>query len=56
MSPTEIGIIGTVLLMVLLMAGAPVGFSLFFIGFGGFALVGGLSGAISSLFIIPLQL
>ena len=56
MSPTEIGIIGIIILLVLLLAGTPVGFTLFFIGFFGFAWVGGFSGAFGNLFIIPFNM
>jgi C4-dicarboxylate transporter, DctM subunit len=48
-----IGTIGTILLIVMLLLGTQIGFTLFIIGFAGYALVGGLNGAIGNLFIIP---
>jgi len=48
-----IGTIGTIILIVLLLLGTQIGFTLFIVGFAGYALVGGLSGAIGNLFIIP---
>lgn len=53
MSGTVIGIIGTFILIALLLLGAQIGFALFAVGFVGFALIGGLGGAIGNLFIIP---
>ncbi len=53
MSQTEIGVIGTLILVALLMLGTQVGFTMFIVGFIGFGLVGGWVGAIGSLTIVP---
>ncbi len=53
MSQTEIGFIGIVIMLVLLMLGAQIGFVLVLIGFAGYAAVGGLSGALNNLAIVP---
>ena len=53
MGQTEIGFIGIVVLMVLLLMGVHVGFGLVLIGFAGFAAIGGLGAAIANLAILP---
>jgi C4-dicarboxylate transporter, DctM subunit len=53
MTGTEIGIIGTVILLLLLCLGAHIGFSLILVGFFGFAAIGGINGAIGNLFVVP---
>lgn len=53
MTGTEIGIIGTVVLLLLLCLGAHIGFSLILVGFFGFAAIGGINGAIGNLFVVP---
>ncbi len=53
MSQTEIGLIGIVIMLVLLMLGCYIGFTLIIVGFAGYAIVGGLPGAINNLAIIP---
>ena len=55
MSQTEIGIIGTVILIALLMLGSQVGFTMFLVGFVGYGLIGGWTGAIGNLHIIPFE-
>ena len=53
MSQTEIGLIGIVILIVLLMMGVHVGFCLIIVGFAGYAIIGGLDAAISNMAILP---
>jgi C4-dicarboxylate transporter, DctM subunit len=53
MSHTEIGIIGIAIMLVLLMLGGQIGFVLLLTGFIGYGWVGGWSGAIGNLSIIP---
>jgi TRAP-type mannitol/chloroaromatic compound transport system permease large subunit len=53
MGQTEIGIIGVVVLLVLLMLGTHIGFTLVLVGFVGYAAVGGLQGAINNLGLVP---
>ncbi len=53
MGQTEVGFIGIIVLMVLLLMGVHIGFGLVLIGFLGFAAIGGLSAAISNLAILP---
>src|SRR5512136_345965 len=53
MSGTEIGIIGTVVLLLLLCLGTHIGFTLILVGFVGFAVIGGINGAIGNLFVVP---
>ncbi len=42
MSQTEIGLIGIVIMLILLMLGTQIGFTLILVGFVGYAVVGGL--------------
>ena len=53
MSQTEIGIIGMLVLIFLLLMGAHVGFALIIVGFAGYAIIGGLDAAISNMAILP---
>lgn len=53
MSHTEIGFIGIVIMLILLMLGTQIGFVLILTGFVGYAVIGGLNGAIDNLAIIP---
>jgi C4-dicarboxylate transporter DctM subunit len=53
MSGTVIGVVGTLIMIAMLLLGAQIGFTLFIVGFVGFGLIGGFSGAIGNLFIVP---
>jgi len=53
MSPTAVGILGMLALVVLISMGTHVGFTLIIIGFAGFAIVGGLDAAIGNMAILP---
>jgi len=53
MGQTEVGFLGIIVLMVLLLAGVHIGFGLVLIGFLGFAAIGGVGAAISNLAILP---
>jgi C4-dicarboxylate transporter DctM subunit len=53
MSPSIVGVLGIAALMVLLMLGTHVGYSMAIVGFVGFVLVGGLSGGLGNLFLVP---
>ena len=53
MGQTEWGFLGIAVLMVLLLLGTHVGFTLVLIGFLGFAAIGGLNAGISNLAILP---
>lgn len=53
MSQTEVGLIGIVILLVLLMLGTQIGFTLILVGFVGYGIVGGFNGAIDNLVTIP---
>ncbi len=53
MSNIEIGLVFVAVLIGLLLMGTQVGFTLIIVAFVGFAIVGGLGGAIANLFIIP---
>ncbi len=53
MNGTEIGLIGIAFLMVLFFLGAHIGFSMLLVGFVGYIAMGGLSGAIGNLSVIP---
>ena len=55
MSPLEIGIIGSVILVFLLLIGCQVGFTMIAVGFIGFGLIAGWKGAIGNLYIIPFE-
>jgi tripartite ATP-independent transporter DctM subunit len=52
MSPVEVGFLGMGVMLVLLMAGTHVGFTLMLIGFGGFAMIGGYNAALSNMAIL----
>jgi C4-dicarboxylate transporter, DctM subunit len=53
MSGTLIGAIGTLVLLGLLVLGTHIGFTLILVGFVGFAIIGGINGAIGNLFVVP---
>jgi tripartite ATP-independent transporter DctM subunit len=53
MSPTEIGFIGLVALLVLMMIGVHVSFCMLLVGFVGYGIIGGFNGAFSNLAILP---
>jgi C4-dicarboxylate transporter, DctM subunit len=53
MSQVEIGLYGIIVLVILLLIGMHVGFALILIGFVGYALVGGFSGGISQIALVP---
>jgi C4-dicarboxylate transporter, DctM subunit len=53
MSGTLIGAIGTLVLLALLLLGTQIGFTLILVGFVGFAVIGGINGAIGNLFVVP---
>lgn len=53
MGQTEIGIIGILVLMILLLLGTHVGFTMVLIGFFGYAMIGGFDAAISNMAILP---
>ena len=53
MSPLEIGIIGTAIMFVLLLAGMPVGFTMGIVGFVGFIAINGWEGGLGVLKIVP---
>jgi C4-dicarboxylate transporter, DctM subunit len=53
MSGTLVGVIGTLIMIAMLAMGTQIGFTLFIVGFVGFGVIGGFSGAIGNLFIIP---
>ena len=53
MSQVEIGFIGIVVLIVVLLLGVHVGFSMILIGFIGYTIVGGFSGGVSQVALVP---
>ncbi|HSW57472.1 MAG TPA: TRAP transporter large permease [Dehalococcoidales bacterium] len=53
MSPYMIGLIGIVVLMVLIFLRMPIGLAMALVGFGGFAVISGIEGAMSNLSSIP---
>lgn len=53
MGQTEIGLIGIGVMMVLLLMGVHVGFTLILVGFIGYGLIGGFQGAIANMAILP---
>lgn len=53
MDPTTIGVIGITALVVLIMAGVPVGIAMAIVGFGGFSLVAGLDAALGVIKTVP---
>jgi C4-dicarboxylate transporter DctM subunit len=53
MSATEIGILGTLVLVILLVMGVHVGFGMIIVGFIGFGIIGGFDAALSNLAILP---
>ena len=53
MSPVSVGIIGVIVLFVLMLAGMPIGFAMALVGFVGFAVLGGLPGALVQLATSP---
>jgi len=52
MSPVEIGFLGMGVMLVLIMSGTHVGFTLMIVGFGGFAMIGGYNAALSNMAIL----
>jgi C4-dicarboxylate transporter DctM subunit len=53
MSPVEIGLFGIVALIIFLLLGIHVGFAMILIGFIGYSLVGGFTGGISQIALVP---
>jgi C4-dicarboxylate transporter DctM subunit len=53
MSPTTIGFIGLIALLVFMMIGVHVSFCMLLVGFVGYGIIGGFNGALSNLAILP---
>ena len=53
MSPVLVGVLGLVMVFVFLFMGVPIGFTLAFIGFLGFIVLGSLEGAVSMMATVP---
>lgn len=53
MSPVAIGIIGLAVLFLFMAMGVPIGFAMALVGFGGFAIIGGVDGAMRIAAVVP---
>ena len=56
MSEPLVGLIGIVILFVLLFLRMPIGFAMALVGFGGFAVLGGINGALANLAVVPFRI